>query len=115
MQITIEHHDLEITDALRNYAEEKVTLLEKYADIIKADVELGREGHHQKGEIYICEVHVFVAGKDFFVKREEEDIYKAIDKVKDHLKNELTTWKDKQVSERRAEGEAVESETQEEV
>ena len=102
MQLTIEHKNIELTDAIRGYAEEKISSLEKYADIIKADVDLGRVTNHQnKGEVYFCEAHIFIAGKDFFVKREEEDIYKAIDNVKDHLKNELSTWKDRQVSERR--------------
>lgn len=102
MQLTIEHKNIELTDAIRGYAEEKIRMLEKYADIIKADVDLGRiTNHHQSGEVYFCEAHIFVAGKDFFVKREEEDIYKAVDKVKDHLKNELTTWKDRHISERR--------------
>ena len=106
MQLTIEHKGIELTDAIRGYVEDKMTMLEKFADIIKLDVDLGKQSeHHQHGEIYFCEAHVFVAGKDFFVKREEDDLYKAIDKVKDHLKNELTTWKDKQISDRRVEKE----------
>jgi putative sigma-54 modulation protein len=114
MQFTIEHKDLELTDAIRSYAEEKMTSLEKYADIVKTDVEVGKSsGHHHHGEIFFCEAHVFVAGKDFFVKREEDDLYKAIDKVKDHLKNELTTWKDKHISEQRREGERQQEETSE--
>lgn len=104
MQISIEHKNMELSDAIRSYVEEKVEMLSKYADIIKADIDLGKTtAHHQNGEIYFCEMHIFIAGKDFFVKREENDLYKAIDKVKDHLKNELTTWKDKHISERRRE------------
>ena len=102
MQLTIEHKVIEMTDAIRTYTEEKFTSLEKYADIVKMDVDLGKaSGHHNNGEIFFCEAHVFIAGKDFFVKKEEEDLYKAIDKVKDHLKNELTQWKDRMVSERK--------------
>jgi ribosomal subunit interface protein len=87
---------------IRGYAEEKISSLQKYADIINADVDLGRvTNHHHKGEIYFCEVHLFVAGKDFFVKSEEDDMYKAIDTAKDRLKQELARWKDKQISERK--------------
>jgi ribosomal subunit interface protein len=107
MQLNIESQHIDMTDALRGYATEKAESLAKYADIVKLDVELGRVTSHQnKGDVFFCGMHVFVAGHDFFVKKEEEDIYKAIDKVKDHLKNEITTWKDKQLSERKEMGEA---------
>ena len=106
MQLTIEPKDLDLTGALRSYAEEKFSSLEKFADIVKMDVDMGKSsGAHHHGEIFFCEAHVFVAGKDFFVKREEDDMYKAIDKVKDHLKNELASWKDKHISEQRREKE----------
>lgn len=105
MQLTIESKGIELTEALRGYAEEKITSLEKFAEIIKADVDIGIDGHQQKGDNFFCEVHLFVAGKDFFVKREEADLYKAIDKVKDHLKNELTSWKDQIISQKRRESE----------
>lgn len=104
MQFTLEHHDLEMTDPVRAYAEEKFQSLATYADIVKMDVVVGKEtAHHQQGEIFYCEAHCFLAGKDFFVKKEEADLYKAIDKVKDHLKNELTEWKDRQISRQREE------------
>ena len=110
MTITIEPKDLALTDAIRAYAEEKFTSLEKYADIVKMDVDLGKSsGHHVHGEIFYCEAHAFVAGKDFFVKKEGEDMYKLMDEVKDHLKQELLAWKDKRLSERK-EGEPEEEE-----
>jgi putative sigma-54 modulation protein len=101
MNITIEPKGMELTEALRAYAEEKFSMLEKFGDIVKIDVDLGMtSGHHTKGEVYVCEAHVFLPGKDFFVQREEEDLYRAIDKVKDHLKNELAEWKDRHLSKR---------------
>ena len=104
MQLTIEPKGIELTDAIRDYAEEKFTSLEKFADIVKADIDLGMTSqHHTQGQVFFCEAHIFIAGKDFFIKRDEEDLYKAIDKVKDHLKNELAKWKDRQLGDRRAE------------
>lgn len=104
MQLTVEAKGLDLTDAIRAYAEEKVESLSKYADIIKADVDVGTvSGHRQHGDIFFCEMHIFVPGKDFFVKKEEANLYKAIDKVKDHLKEELAAWKDKRLSERKGE------------
>jgi ribosomal subunit interface protein len=112
MQLTIESKGLELTDAIRTYVEEKFGSLELFADIVKLDVDCGKEsGHHRHGDVYVCEAHLFVAGKDFFVKKEEEDLYKAIDKVKDHLKEMLAEWKDRHISEqRRAKEEEVSEE-----
>ncbi|MEN9557751.1 MAG: hypothetical protein RL141_120 [Candidatus Parcubacteria bacterium] len=105
MQLTIESKGLDLTDALRAFTEEKFRSLEPFADIVKLDIDLGKSsGHHHHGEIFFCEAHLFLAGKDFFVKKEEADLYKAIDKVKDHLKEMLAEWKDRQVSEQRRGG-----------
>ena len=102
MQLTIEPKGLELTDAIRRYVDEKFRSLASFADIVKLDVDCGKvSGHHHHGDIYMCEAHLFVAGKDFFVKKEGDDLYKVIDKVKDHLKEMLTEWKAKQVSDRK--------------
>lgn len=102
MQLTIEPKGLELTDAIRTYAEEKFRMLESIGDIIKLDIDCGKEsGAHHHGDIYMCEAHLFVAGKDFFVKKQGEDLYKTIDKVKDHLKELFAEWKARQVSEKK--------------
>lgn len=106
MFIEVKAQGLELTDALKAYAEEKLTMLEKYDDqIMEIRCELKMDSHkHQHGDIYICSGHLFVPGKDFFVEKEEEDLYKAIDKVKDHLQEMIVEWKEKR---RESEGEPV--------
>jgi ribosomal subunit interface protein len=100
MTIDIRSKDIELTDANRAYAEEKFSVLEKYYDHCeRIDCELIMDsGHHNQGEIYVCKGHLFVPGKDFFVEKREEDLYKAIDKVQVHLKEMLVEWKEKQRS-----------------
>lgn len=96
-----------MTDAERAYALEKFGMLKKYYDHIEEiRCELGMKSHkHNKGRIYTCNAHLFVRGHDFFVEKEEEDLYKAIDKVKDHLQDMLIKWKEKS---REKEGEQIE-------
>lgn len=105
MQITIEPKSIELTDALRTYAEEKFLSLAKYVHgIEKMDIDIGMDSHHhQKGKVYMCAAHVFLRNKDFYVKKEAEDLYKSIDKVKDHLRNELAEWKDQHLKKRKGE------------
>ena len=97
MTINIRGTGMELTDAIRQYAEEKVMMLEKYFDhIIIANVDVGRRSHHhQKGEIFYAEVNLHLPGHMLRVVKEEQDLYKAIDKVKDHLKMELENMKEK--------------------
>lgn len=107
MFIEVKAQDFELTDAMKSYAEEKFGLLEKYDDqIIEIRCDLKMESHkHQQGDVYVCTGHLFVPGKDFFVEKTEEDLYKAIDKVKDHLQEMMVEWKEKK---REAEGEPEE-------
>lgn len=80
---------MELTDNIKSYIDEKIGGLDKYWDkIIDANVEVGLiNKHHQSGNIYRCEVNLRVPGKMLRVKKTEKDLYKAIDKVKDHLRN----------------------------
>ncbi len=98
MTITIHATKTELTDSIREHAEKKVRSLEKYFDrIVSAAVDVGLEStHHQKGKIYYAEVNLHLpGGKMIRVTKNAEDLYKAIEKVKDHLKVELTKLKEK--------------------
>lgn len=97
MIINIQGTGIDLTEAIKNYAQEKISGLEKFFDNIRqADIDVGlTNNHHQKGKIYFAEVNLHVPGQIVRVTRECEDLYKAIDKVKDHLKQELQKMKEK--------------------
>ncbi|MFH1286676.1 MAG: ribosome-associated translation inhibitor RaiA [Candidatus Magasanikbacteria bacterium] len=97
MNINIKSTNIELTDAVKEYALEKIGSLEKYFDNIQgADIDLGMHStHHQKGKVFYAEVNMLVPGKKLRVVKDSEDQYKAIDKVKDHLKAELEKMKGK--------------------
>jgi putative sigma-54 modulation protein len=100
MQIKIQGTGIELTEAIKAYAEEKVLTLEKFFEqIISADIDVGMESHHHnKGQVYYAEVNLSVPGELIRVRKNESDLYKAIDKVKDHLKVELQKMKEKKRS-----------------
>ncbi len=97
MTINIRAMSMELTEAIKKYTEEKMTGLEKFYDnIIHIEVDLGLDStHHNKGKIYKCSVLVDVPNKLFRIEKQEKDLYKAIDKVRDHLREEITAWKEK--------------------
>lgn len=91
MQVIITARGADLTDALRDYVEEKIGGLTKFFDqIIRADVVLGLQTrHHQKGDIFFAECKLEVPGKDVFVKEDGDNVYKAIDKARESLGAEL--------------------------
>lgn len=104
MTLNIRHHGLEITPAINQYIEEKIQHLSKYLESIEhVDVEIGKKNSH---EMY-CKVNVQIAGEVIQVERMDEDLYKAIDKVKDHLRVEITDWKKRQEDRRSVSEEAA--------
>jgi putative sigma-54 modulation protein len=98
MTINIRATGMELTPAIRQYVEEKFMMLEKFHDrILIADVDIATDTHHhQKGKIYSCSATLQIPKDVVRVEKHEEDLYKAIDKVKDHLREVLTERKEKE-------------------
>ena len=97
MVVTTQATGIDMTSAIKEYAEGKIFGLEKFFDNIqKAEIDVGRHSqHHNKGKVYYAEVNLHIPGKVVRVVKEAEDLYKAVDKVKDHLKIELQKMKEK--------------------
>lgn len=89
-----------LTDAIRAYVEEKVEHFRKLCgEFDPADdlqVEVGKSTrHHAKGPYFHAEMLLRVPGKEFRAESEAEDLYAAIDEVKDQLRRQLTDYKDR--------------------
>lgn len=96
--VTVQSKGIEMTPAIREYAEEKIMTLNKFFDgITKADILVGmRHNSQQKGKVFFAEVNLDLPGKhSIHLEKESSDLYKAIDKVKDHLKVDLEKMKGK--------------------
>jgi putative sigma-54 modulation protein len=101
MNLNIKATNLELTPKLKEYVQLKMDMLDKYLGklkVISARVEVEKTtNHHLKGEIYRAEVNLVVAGDLLRVEKTEKDLYKAIDKVKDHLEMVIKKYKDKKI------------------
>ncbi|OGL71481.1 ribosomal subunit interface protein [Candidatus Uhrbacteria bacterium RIFCSPHIGHO2_02_FULL_54_11] len=97
--------NIELTPAIREYVEEKLAYLDELLPSdpsIMADVEVGKTTHHhQKGDVMRCEVNLQVPGALLRVEKTEKDLYKAIDKVKDHLARQIKDWRGRQIGKHR--------------
>jgi putative sigma-54 modulation protein len=86
---------IDLTEAIKAYIEKKIGTLDKFYDkILRADVKVGKESdHHLKGNVFICECRLDVPGVDLYASKNEKNLYKAIDKVRDYLEAELKKHK----------------------
>ena len=94
---------MEMTDAIREYTFEKMSSLEKYIakddTSAKLTVELSRTTkHHIHGDVFQAEAQLHIRGKQTTLRTTEDDLYKAIDLLKDKLTRELASHKDKERS-----------------
>jgi putative sigma-54 modulation protein len=97
MTTNIKATNIEMTEPIKAYVEDKTNSLIKFFDNIQQiDAEVGTESaHHNKGKIFFAEMNVHVPKKLIRVRKNATNLYKAIDKVKDHLKIELEKLKGK--------------------
>ena len=105
MKINIKATKLKLTPKIKEYIQVKMDMLEKYLGKVKVkncDVEVGMNvGGQNSGEIYRAEVNLDVPGELLRVEKTEKDLYKAIDKVKDHLTRSIKKYKEKRMDKKR--------------
>lgn len=103
MKIIIKTTNLEISNELKNYIEQKIGELEKYLSRflenkkfeMKAFVEIGKiTFHHQKGPFFKAECQLYLPKKTLRVEEERENLREAIDEIKKELKREIRKYKE---------------------
>lgn len=93
MQITITGHQLDVTDAMRDYVNNKFSRLERHSDkITSIRVTMGVEKINQ-----IVDASILIAGGEVNAQAEHEDMYAAIDLLVDKLDRQLLKHKEKQL------------------
>ena len=87
MQLNISGHQLDITDALRDYVTEKMARLERHFEVT-----LEVEKLRQKAEATL-----HIAGGEVVALAEHTDMYAAIDMLTDKLDRQLIKHKEKHI------------------
>lgn len=99
MNIIINGRHLEITPALRSYAEEKIGKFDKYvANITEAVVTLSVEKYRHKAEVLLK-----VNGVKIQAEGKTGEVYSAIDQVVEKLEKQVIKFKEKQHDYRKGE------------
>ena len=116
MKIVIKAQNIELTKGLKNFIEEKINFLEKFAEDlysgeyynhlfgkgkprIEAWLEIGKETlHHKKGPFFRAECQMRFPGKSIRSTASAENLKLAINEIKDELQRELKEYKEKIVA-----------------
>jgi ribosomal subunit interface protein len=103
MTLNIKTTNISLTPETKEYLERKLAMLGKIIDFengnVYAQVELGKTTeHHKQGDIFRAEINLRMAGRSFRAVSEKQDLYAAIDAMKDELGREVKSGKDKKVS-----------------
>ena len=91
--------NMELTEAIRSYVEEKlgtlVKMTEKYSPCDVA-VDVGKTStHHAKGDVWKAELMLTIPGGTLRAESVKDDLYAAIDDANDELKRQLVERKER--------------------
>jgi ribosomal subunit interface protein len=99
MNTNIKATNMELTSAISDYVNKRLSAIEKFTkdeEEMVAYVEVGKTtNHHKQGEVYRAEFNVEMCGDKFYSFSEKEDLYSAIDDVKDEIVRQIKTNKDR--------------------
>jgi putative sigma-54 modulation protein len=93
MNITITGKELKATEAIKDYAEKKLTRIEKYFGEEEIDVTVTIKKENVTSEI--AEMYVSVKGMSYKAVTEDKDLYASIDKDIDILEGQIRKAKAK--------------------
>ena len=97
MLVNIQGRKMDVTPALKSYALEKVSVLNKYLDFnLRVHVTLAVDKFRKRAEISVNGKGLHLQGME-----ETEDMYEAIDKAMDKIARQAKKFKDKRSSHHR--------------
>ena len=103
MNINLQGKNIELTPAIYDYVLKRVTNLEKLLKSIEteggevsAQFEVSQSTrHHKSGAIFHADCLIKTECEEFYSSADEEDLYAAVDAVKENLFREISKHKDR--------------------
>lgn len=102
MKIQIKGRHIVVTDALRDYAEEKLSRVHKYVsekhidEVTRVELELSVEkNRHNNAHAQVAEATVFTRGPVIRAKESSNDMYASIDLVTEKVERQVKKYRDR--------------------
>ena len=114
MKIIIKTKNIEASESLNNYIEEKFETLKKFISVLKYPdegktlaevfVEIEKDSkHHRKGDIFLVKSQIVLPGRSLMVEKTGEDIFSTVIAARDEMKQEIEKYKFKKIEKTRRE------------
>ena len=101
MKIKIKGTNIDLTKNITDYVNKKLKGLSKFINSNDAViyVEVGKTtNHHKRGDVFKAEFNLEVLGDKFYSVSEKEDLYKAIDDVKEEISRQIKNSKNRKLT-----------------
>lgn len=102
MNTRIKATGLSMTQAISDYTDKRIDKVTKILGTdpsFMCDIELAKtSNHHKQGDIFRAEIHIVGKGRDLYASAEDQDLYAAIDVVRDEIIREIRASKGKRLS-----------------
>jgi len=112
MKIILHGKNIELTPAIRDYVDEKIGSIAKFLsepshsldecegepndDLIEARVEVSKPSkHHLEGKVFYAEVNLKMGKNLMRATFEHDNLYVAIDRVRDEIERQIKKFKEK--------------------
>ncbi len=99
MSINIKATNMELTSAISDYVNKRISSLDKFTNgssAMNCHVEVGKTtNHHKQGDVYRAEFNLNIKGEHYYAEAETGDLYSAIDSVREDIYRQITSKKDK--------------------
>ncbi len=103
MKINLQTKNLELTPEIKDYVHKRVTNLEKLLSSMEEKggevvilFEVGKNTqHHKSGAVFHTDCHITVNGEEFYSSSDKEDLYAAIDEIRENLYEEIRRNKER--------------------
>jgi putative sigma-54 modulation protein len=96
MRLQVKGKNLELTDSIRSYAEQKLGKLNKQlADEVQVELELAVEKNPSIRANQVAEATIFTKGHPLRAREATSDMRASIDGLTDKLLREVKTYRDK--------------------
>jgi len=122
MKIIIKAKNIDLTDDIKNYVEEKIGSIKKFIDVLKREDEIGKTlaevfveleketMHHRKGDIFLVKTRIYLPGREIISETRSDDLRKSIVEAKDELQLEIDKYKAKNIDEVRRQQQKLKNE-----
>ena len=102
MNINIKTTTISMTPAIAEYIDKHLDSVRKFLEsdpTAKLDLEIGKTtNHHKNGDIFKAEMHIIAKDQNIYTSVEKDDLYTAIDILRDEVIRKLKSEKSKQRS-----------------